>query len=72
MIDLHRHPVAYVFYTTIGRLMLHNRLLREDGALSILRSFAPAELLRLAARAGLQRARVERRFPYRLVLRGGK
>jgi hypothetical protein len=64
--------VAYVFYTTIGRLMLHNRLLREDGALSILRSFAPAELRRLAARAGLQRARVERRFPYRLVLRGGK
>ena len=68
VIDLHRHPVAYYFYTTIGRLILHNRLLREDGALSILRSFTPKELLDLARRAGLETPRVERHFPYRLVL----
>ena len=67
-IDLHRHPVAYYFYTTIGRLILHNRLVREDGALSILRSFRPAELHRLGERAGLKEVKVERRFPYRLVL----
>jgi ubiquinone/menaquinone biosynthesis C-methylase UbiE len=70
VIDLHRHPVAYFFYTTIGRLFLHNRLIREDGALSILRSFTPAELLDLAGRAGLVNPRVERHFPYRLVLAG--
>ena len=68
VIDLHRHPVAYYFYTTAGRLLLHNRLVREDGALSILRSFRPRELRNLAARAGLSDVRVERRFPYRLVL----
>jgi ubiquinone/menaquinone biosynthesis C-methylase UbiE len=67
-IDLHRHPVAYYFYTTVGRLILHNRLVREDGALSILRSFKPPELRRLAERAGLKEVKVERRFPYRLVL----
>jgi ubiquinone/menaquinone biosynthesis C-methylase UbiE len=67
-IDLHRHPVAYYFYTTVGRLILHNRLVREDGALSILRSFRPDELYRLGARAGLKDVKVERRFPYRLVL----
>ncbi len=67
-IDLHRHPVAYYFYTTIGRLILHNRLTREDGALSILRAFRPDELRRLGERAGLKGVRVERRFPYRLVL----
>lgn len=67
-IDLHRHPVAYYFYTTAGRLFLHNRLVREDGALSILRGFRPRELSRLAERAGLSGVRVERRFPYRLVL----
>jgi ubiquinone/menaquinone biosynthesis C-methylase UbiE len=67
-IDLHRHPVAYYFYTTIGRLILHNRLTREDGALSILRAFRPDELHRLGERAGLKGVRVERRFPYRLVL----
>jgi SAM-dependent methyltransferase len=68
VIDLHRHPVAYYFYTTVGRLLLHNRLVREDGALSILRGFAPRELRRLAERAGLSDSKVERRFPYRLVL----
>ena len=68
VIDLYRHPVAYYFYTTIGRLFLHNRLLREDGALSILRSFTPGELLGLAQQAGLKSPRVERHFPYRLVL----
>ena len=67
-IDLHRHPVAYYFYTTVGRLILHNRLVREDGALSILRAFRPAELQRLGERAGLKEVKVERRFPYRLVL----
>jgi SAM-dependent methyltransferase len=72
VIDLHRHPVAYYFYTTAGRLFLHNRLIREDGALSILRGFAPEELRRLAGRAGLAGFRVERRFPYRLVLSGEK
>ena len=68
VIDLHRHPVAYFFYTTIGRLFLHNRLIREDGALSILRSFTPDELTNLAERAALKDIQVTRRFPYRLVL----
>ena len=68
VIDLHRHPIAYLFYTTIGRLFLHNRLIREDGALSIRRSFTPKELFDLARRAGLANPRVRRHFPYRLVL----
>jgi ubiquinone/menaquinone biosynthesis C-methylase UbiE len=68
IIDLHRHPIAYYFYRTVGRLFLHNRLLREDGALSILRSFRPQELIDLASQAGLAEVHVERRFPYRLVL----
>jgi SAM-dependent methyltransferase len=69
VIDLHRHPVAYLLYTTVGRLMLHSRLLREDGALSILKSFKPAELLELGKRAGLTDVVVERHFPYRLLLK---
>jgi len=68
VIDLHRHPIAYYFYTTVARLFLHNRLIREDGALSILRSFKPDELAALAQKAGLTRISVRRRFPYRLVL----
>jgi SAM-dependent methyltransferase len=68
VIDLHRHPLAYFLYTTVGRLFLHNRLIREDGALSILRSFRPQELRRLGQRAGLSNVSVRRHFPFRLVL----
>ena len=68
VIDLHRNAVAYFFYTTIARLFLHNRLIREDGALSILRSFKPEELESLGRQAGLREVIVEKHFPSRLVL----
>ena len=68
VIDLHRHPIAYLLYTTLGKLVLKNRLLRHDGALSILRSFKTYELLELGQRAGLKDVWVERHFPFRLVL----
>jgi ubiquinone/menaquinone biosynthesis C-methylase UbiE len=72
VIDLHRHALAYYFYTTIGRLFLHNRLIREDGALSIRRSFKPDDLEILARDAGLEEIQVGRHFPYRLVLNARK
>lgn len=68
VIDLHRHALAYFLYTTVGRLFLQNRLIREDGALSIRRSFRPTELHRLAVAAGLSNVHVRRCFPFRLVL----
>jgi ubiquinone/menaquinone biosynthesis C-methylase UbiE len=68
VIDLHRHPIAYYFYTTVGRVFLHNRLIREDGALSILRSFKPEELKELGQRAGLANVSVEEHANYRLVM----
>jgi SAM-dependent methyltransferase len=68
VIDLHRHALAYLLYTTAGRLLLRSPLVREDGALSILRGFRPGELRRLATHAGLGEIEVRRRFPFRLVL----
>jgi ubiquinone/menaquinone biosynthesis C-methylase UbiE len=68
VIDLHRNPVAYFFYTTIGHLFLHNRLIREDGALSILKSWEPEELQAVANQAGLTKVGVEKHFPSRLIL----
>lgn len=68
VIDLERAPLPYFLYTTVGRLFLHNRLIREDGALSILRSFRPEELQTLAERAGLKRIEVRKSFPARLIL----
>jgi ubiquinone/menaquinone biosynthesis C-methylase UbiE len=68
VIDLHRHPVAYFLYTTIAKVILKNRLIRHDGALSILRSFKTDELFELAQRAGLDNFSVRRHFPFRLAL----
>jgi SAM-dependent methyltransferase len=72
VIDLHRHALAYLLYTTAGRIFLRNRLIREDGALSIRRGFRARELRELARRAGLRGIQVRRRFPFRLVLSGRK
>ena len=69
-IDLHRDKTAYFFYTTIGRIFLHNRLVRHDGALSILRSFVPEEFENLARQADLKEISVTKHFPARLVLQG--
>jgi hypothetical protein len=43
-------------------------LIREDGALSILKSFKPDELEKLGQQAGLGNVTVEKHFPSRLVL----
>lgn len=68
VIDLHRNAVAYFFYRTVARLFLHNRLIREDGALSILRSFTPEELETLGQQSKLRQVTVEKHFPSRLIL----
>ncbi len=70
VIDLHRHPLAYYAYTTLGNLFFQNRLIREDGALSILRSFKPNDLRILAEAADWENITVQRKFPFRLVLSG--
>ena len=72
VIDLHRHPIAYLLYTTVAKIVLHTRLVREDGALSILRGFQPHELGELASAAGLSNVSVQRHFPFRLVLSASK
>lgn len=68
-IDLHRSPIAYYFYKTVGLLFLQ-RFTVEDGSLSILRAFKPADLERLARGAGLEDISVRRSAAYRLVLSG--
>ena len=69
IIDLHRSPIAYYFYRATSRLTLQ-QFTREDGALSILRSFKPTELRQLAENAGLTDIGVKRSAAYRLVLSG--
>ena len=70
VIDLHRHRTAYALYKIFCALFRISQLVREDGSLSILRSFKPDELRVLAEQAKLENISVERYFPFRLVLSG--
>lgn len=68
--DLHRHRLAYVGYPILARLLGVHRIVREDGTLSIARSFRPPEWRSILADAGVppHAARVVRRFPFRLCV----
>jgi 2-polyprenyl-3-methyl-5-hydroxy-6-metoxy-1,4-benzoquinol methylase len=66
--DLHRHRLAYHGYPLLARAMGWERIVREDGTLSIARAFRPAEWVSLLARAGIERAEVSRHFPFRLCV----
>lgn len=68
--DLHRHRLAHAGFPLLARVMRWHRIVREDGALSIARSYRPAEWPPLLAQAGIApgAARVVRRFPFRLCV----
>ena len=66
--DLHRHRFAHLGYPLLARLLRVHRIVREDGRLSIARSFRPAEwegVLRMAGMP-LSQIGVRRRFPFRI------
>jgi 2-polyprenyl-3-methyl-5-hydroxy-6-metoxy-1,4-benzoquinol methylase len=66
--DLHRHAFAYSGYPLLARLLGVHRIVREDGRLSIARSFRFSDWQKILARAGICKARIVRRFPFRLCV----
>jgi SAM-dependent methyltransferase len=65
--DLHRHRFAHAGFPLLARLMGVHRIVREDGTLSIARSFRPREWKDILTRTSVQDcAEVVRRFPFRL------
>lgn len=68
IIDLHRHRAAYLLYEVFCTAFKISPLVREDGLLSILRSFKTEELEKLAQKAQLKNVSVKRSLPFRLVL----
>jgi 2-polyprenyl-3-methyl-5-hydroxy-6-metoxy-1,4-benzoquinol methylase len=65
--DLRRAQVPYVFGRLLFPVVFRSRVSVHDGLLSIRRAFTPAELGAAFREAGIPGARVDRRFPYRLV-----
>ena len=66
--DLHRHRFAHAGFPLLARIGGWHRIVREDGTLSIARSYRPGEWPPLLAEAGITQARVVRRFPFRLCV----
>ena len=68
--DLHRHRLAHFGYPILARLMRWHRIVREDGTLSIARSFRSAEWAEMLTKADIPKgaARIARRFPFRLCV----
>jgi len=68
--DLHRHGLAWLGFPLLARAIGAHRIVREDGRLSIARSFRPADWRRILADAGITEgaAKIVRRFPFRLCV----
>jgi SAM-dependent methyltransferase len=65
--DLQRHPVAYYGFPVLCRLAGWHRIVRDDGVVSIARSFRSSDWQRLLEQAGVA-ARVRAHFPFRLCV----
>ena len=65
--DLHRALVPYAFGRAFFPLLFRSPVSVDDGLVSIRRAFRPGELRAAFAEAGVPLARLERRFPYRLL-----
>jgi SAM-dependent methyltransferase len=65
--DLHRHRLSHEGFALLARLLGVHRIVREDGRLSIARSFRPAEWRAILAEAGVP-GRILRYFPFRLCV----
>ena len=66
--DLRRHLLPWAFIGLIARATLRYPMFVHDAPLSVRRGFTSEELLRAAREAGVEKPRVERRWPFRLVM----
>lgn len=67
--DLHRHGFAWFGYPLLATLLGVHRIVREDGRLSIARSFRPDEWRSILGGAGVvEGVRLRRYFPFRLCV----
>ncbi|HYI41940.1 MAG TPA: methyltransferase domain-containing protein [Allosphingosinicella sp.] len=67
--DLHRHGFAYFGFPLLATLLRVHRIVRQDGRLSIARSFRPGDWRAILADAGIaDGVRIRRYFPFRLCV----
>jgi SAM-dependent methyltransferase len=67
LLDLRRHLVPWMFVSLAGRLVFESRVSLHDGQASVLQAYTPEEAGTIA-RGAAPGARVERVFPYRMLI----
>jgi len=70
--DLVRSRRGYLLAVAASRLLTRSRVVQVDGPLSVAGAFTPAEVLKMAGRAGLAGATVCRHWPSRFLLQWWK
>lgn len=68
--DLRRHPIPYYSFWLLSHLFTRNRLIRNDGLISIRRGFTRRDVDELKRRSGLSGLSAYFHFPYRIVIVG--
>ena len=66
--DLERNVFAWGGFSLLARLMRWHPFVVHDGPVSIRRAFSPADWRGYLARAGIDGAKICRRFPFRLCV----
>lgn len=66
--DLQRHPLPWLGLRLGLPVFTQNRLIKNDGPLSVLRGFTRRELLDLGRRAGIKTPSVAWEFPFRWLM----
>jgi SAM-dependent methyltransferase len=66
--DLRRHRLPWAFIGLAARVTWRQEMFVHDAPLSVLRGFTPGELRRAARDCGADGARLERLWPFRLLL----
>lgn len=66
--DLHRHPIAYHFIKTTTKLFSRSYLVKNDGPLSVLRSFKKNEWKDLLEKAEIINYSIQWKWAYRFLI----
>ena len=69
LLDLRRHLFPWIFVSLAGRIVFESRVSLLDGQASVLQAYTLQEA-REIARGAVAGARVERVFPYRMLISG--
>jgi ubiquinone/menaquinone biosynthesis C-methylase UbiE len=71
LLDLRRHRAPLAFVAVAGRLAFQSRVSVHDGVASVRQAYTPEELRAIVATSA-PRARVERVFPFRILVSSSK